>query len=46
LILLLRAPALPSLMENMSEQIHGTVLVVDDDEGVRKVLARWVWDTQ
>ena len=31
-------------MENMSEQIHGTVLVVDDDEGVRKVLARWVSD--
>ena len=26
----------------MSEQSTGTVLVVDDDEGVRKVLARWV----
>jgi DNA-binding NtrC family response regulator len=31
-------------MENMSEQIPGTVLVVDDDEGVRKVLSRWVSD--
>jgi DNA-binding NtrC family response regulator len=31
-------------MENMSEQISGTVLVVDDDEGVRKVLSRWVSD--
>jgi len=31
-------------MENMPEQIPGTVLVVDDDEGVRKVLARWVSD--
>jgi DNA-binding NtrC family response regulator len=31
-------------MKNMSEQIPGTVLVVDDDEGVRKVLARWVSD--
>lgn len=31
-------------MENISEQIHGTVLVVDDDEGVRKVLTRWVSD--
>lgn len=33
-----------SPMENMSEQIPGTVLVVDDDEGVRKVLSRWVSD--
>jgi DNA-binding NtrC family response regulator len=31
-------------MENMPEQIRGTVLVVDDDEGVRKVLTRWVTD--
>jgi DNA-binding NtrC family response regulator len=31
-------------MENMSEQIPGTILVVDDDEGVRKVLSRWVSD--
>lgn len=31
-------------MENMSEQIPGTVLVVDDDDGVRKVLSRWVSD--
>ena len=31
-------------METMSEQIPGTVLVVDDDEGVRKVLSRWVAD--
>ncbi len=29
-------------MENMSEQVSGTILVVDDDEGVRKVLSRWV----
>ncbi len=27
-----------------SEQVSGTVLVVDDDEGVRKVLTRWVTD--
>jgi len=27
-----------------SEQVSGTVLVVDDDEGVRKVLTRWVED--
>jgi len=31
-------------MENMPEQISGTILVVDDDEGVRKVLSRWVAD--
>ena len=31
-------------MENMSEQVSGTILVVDDDEGVRKVLSRWVSD--
>jgi CheY-like chemotaxis protein len=31
-------------MEKMAEQIQGTVLVVDDDEGVRKVLTRWVSD--
>ena len=29
-------------MENMSEQVSGTILVVDDDEGVRKGLSRWV----
>jgi CheY-like chemotaxis protein len=29
-------------MEKMAAQIQGTVLVVDDDEGVRKVLTRWV----
>ena len=26
----------------LSDKLTGTVLVVDDDEGVRKVLARWV----
>jgi DNA-binding NtrC family response regulator len=31
-------------MENMSQQIPGTILVVDDDEGVRRVLSRWVAD--
>jgi two-component system response regulator AtoC len=31
-------------METMSTQIRGTILVVDDDEGVRKVLSRWVTD--
>ena len=31
-------------MENMTEQIQGSVLIVDDDEGVRKVLTRWVAD--
>lgn len=31
-------------MEKMSEQIAGSILVVDDDEGVRKVLTRWVSD--
>ena len=31
-------------MENMSERVSGTILVVDDDEGVRKVLSRWVSD--
>jgi len=25
-----------------AEQVLGTILVVDDDEGVRKVLARWI----
>ena len=29
-------------MEKMSEQVSGTILVVDDDEGVRKVMTRWV----
>ena len=28
----------------MAEQIPGTILVVDDDEGVRRVLSRWVSD--
>jgi DNA-binding NtrC family response regulator len=28
----------------MSQQSLGTILVVDDDEGVRKVLSRWVTD--
>ena len=27
-----------------AEQVTGTILVVDDDEGVRKVLARWITD--
>src|SRR5436190_13616442 len=31
-------------METMSDKIAGTILVVDDDEGVRKVLLRWVSD--
>lgn len=31
-------------MENMGEQSSGLVLVVDDDEGVRRVLCRWVAD--
>ena len=31
-------------METMPEQLPGTILVVDDDEGVRKVLSRWVAD--
>ena len=29
-------------MEIESETVTGTILVVDDDEGVRKLLARWV----
>ena len=29
-------------MEKISEQVSGTILVVDDDEGVRKVMTRWV----
>jgi len=28
----------------MSEKTAGTILVVDDDDGVRKVLSRWVAD--
>jgi len=28
----------------LSEQVAGTILVVDDDEGVRRVLTRWVAD--
>src|SRR5215216_1326929 len=31
-------------MEKLADQFPGTVLVVDDDEGVRKVLSRWVSD--
>jgi DNA-binding NtrC family response regulator len=31
-------------MENTSAQMSGTILVVDDDEGVRSVLSRWVVD--
>jgi DNA-binding NtrC family response regulator len=29
-------------MANMEQQVSGLVLVVDDDEGVRRVLSRWV----
>ena len=29
-------------MEIQSESLAGTILVVDDDEGVRKLLTRWV----
>ena len=28
----------------VSEQVSGTILVVDDDEGIRRVLTRWVSD--
>ncbi|PYR63866.1 MAG: hypothetical protein DMF88_24385 [Acidobacteria bacterium] len=31
-------------MEQMSQPMPGTILVVDDDEGVRRVLSRWVSD--
>ena len=31
-------------MQTMADRITGTILVVDDDEGVRKVLTRWVSD--
>lgn len=31
-------------MDNMEQQASGLVLVVDDDEGVRRVLTRWVAD--
>jgi len=31
-------------MANMEQQVSGFVLVVDDDEGVRRVLARWAAD--
>ena len=31
-------------MEHMEQQVSGLVLVVDDDEGVRRVLTRWVAD--
>ena len=31
-------------MEMTADQVTGTILVVDDDEGVRKVLARWITD--
>jgi DNA-binding NtrC family response regulator len=33
-----------NVMEKMEEQTSGLVLVVDDDEGVRRVLCRWVAD--
>jgi DNA-binding NtrC family response regulator len=29
-------------MDTASENVTGTILIVDDDEGVRKLLARWV----
>jgi DNA-binding NtrC family response regulator len=29
-------------MANMEQEVSGLVLVVDDDEGVRRVLSRWV----
>ena len=44
LILLSRDWDLTMPMEKMADQIQRTVLVVDDDEGVRKVLTRWVAD--
>src|SRR4029453_11799165 len=31
-------------MTNMEQQVSGLVLVVDDDEGVRRVLSRWTVD--
>jgi DNA-binding NtrC family response regulator len=31
-------------MENMEQQVTGLVLVVDDEEGIRRVLTRWVAD--
>src|SRR4029450_3173201 len=31
-------------MANMEQQVSGLVLVVDDDEGVRRVLSRWAVD--
>jgi len=31
-------------MTNMEQQVSGLVLVVDDDEGVRRVLTRWAAD--
>jgi DNA-binding NtrC family response regulator len=31
-------------MEMNGDQVEGTVLVVDDDEGIRKVLSRWLID--
>jgi DNA-binding NtrC family response regulator len=31
-------------MANMEQQLSGFVLVVDDDEGVRRVLSRWAED--
>jgi DNA-binding NtrC family response regulator len=39
-------PALWRVDSNMemSELVSGTILVVDDDEGVRRVLTRWVAD--
>ena len=29
-------------MDKLTDEVAGTVLVVDDDEGVRRVLARWI----
>jgi len=31
-------------MANMEQQVSGLVLVVDDDDGVRRVLSRWAAD--
>ena len=35
-------PIQHTAMNNLSEQATATILVVDDDDGVRNVLARWV----
>jgi CheY-like chemotaxis protein len=36
--------AIRNHMANLKQQVSGFVLVVDDDEGVRRVLSRWVAD--